>query len=74
VTFDVANQEAFREWLFCQSLRQAQILILQIHQYIPVVKIIVFLDLEKNISFSDSLLVNVVAGGLALREKWYYYL
>jgi hypothetical protein len=51
---------------FSQSLRQAQILILEILQCIPVVKIFAFprtklrdlrLDLEKNISFSDSLIM-----------------
>ncbi len=41
---------------FSQSLRQAQIIILEILQCIPVVIIFAFLDLEKNISFSDSLL------------------
>ena len=41
---------------FPQSLRQAQIIILEILKYIPVVIIFAFLDLEKNISFSDSLL------------------
>ena len=41
---------------FSQSLRQAQILILEIYQYIPAVKIFAFLDLGKNISFSDGLL------------------
>ena len=41
---------------FPQSLRQAQIIILEILQCIPVVIIFAFLDLGKNISFSDSLL------------------
>jgi hypothetical protein len=41
---------------FSQSQRQAQILILEILPCIPVVKISAFLDVEKNISFSDSLL------------------
>ena len=41
---------------FPQSLRQAQIIILEILQCIPVVIIFAFLDLEKNISFSGSLL------------------
>jgi hypothetical protein len=41
---------------FSQSLRQAKIIILGILQCIPVVIIFAFLDLEKNISFSDSLL------------------
>jgi len=60
--------EAIREWLFfslsrrvyepeAQSLRQAQIIIFEILQCIPVVIIFAFLDLGKNISFSDSLLV-----------------
>jgi hypothetical protein len=39
---------------FPQSLRQAQIIILEILQCIPVVIIFAFLDLGKNISFSDS--------------------
>jgi len=38
------------------SLRQAQIIILEILQFIPAVIIFAFLDLGKNISFSDSLL------------------
>ena len=42
---------------FPQSLRQTQIIILEILQCIPVVIIFVFLDLGKNISFSDTLLV-----------------
>jgi len=41
---------------FPQSLRQAQIIILEILPCIPVVRIFAFLDLGKNISFSDSLL------------------
>ena len=41
---------------FSQSLRHAQIIILEILPCIPVVIISAFLDLEKNISFSDSLL------------------
>ena len=40
---------------FPQSLRQAQIIILEILQCIPVVIIFAFLDLGKNISFSESL-------------------
>jgi len=36
--------------------RQAQIIILEILQCIPVVIVFAFLDLGKNISFSDSLL------------------
>ncbi len=44
---------------FPQSLRQAQIIILEILKCIPVVIIFAFLDLVKNISFSDSLLVKV---------------
>jgi len=43
---------------FPQSLRQAQIIILEILQCIPVVIIFAFLDLGKNISFSDSLVGN----------------
>jgi hypothetical protein len=38
---------------FVQSLRHTQILILEIFQYIPVVKIIAFLDLEQNFSFLE---------------------
>ena len=38
------------------ALRQAQIVILEILQCIPVVIIFAFLDLGENISFSDSLL------------------
>jgi hypothetical protein len=38
---------------FGQSLRYAQILILEILPYIPVVKIFAGLDLEQNISFLD---------------------
>ena len=41
---------------FSQSPRQAEIIILEILHCIPVVIIPAFLDLEKNISFSDSLL------------------
>ena len=63
--------EAVREWLFSLPLpagRQAQIIILEILYCIPacpvgladrtgVVIIFAFLDLGKNISFSESLLV-----------------
>jgi len=38
---------------FPQSLRQIRILILEILQCIPVVKILIFLDLAKTISFLD---------------------
>ena len=41
---------------FPQSPRQAQILILKILQCILAVKIFAFLDLAKNLSFSDSFL------------------
>jgi hypothetical protein len=41
---------------FPQSLRQAQIIILEILRCIPVVIIFAFLDLAKTISFSDNLL------------------
>jgi hypothetical protein len=41
---------------FSQSLRQTQIIILEILQCIPVVIVFAFLDLEKTISFSDNLL------------------
>ncbi|GAI76648.1 unnamed protein product, partial [marine sediment metagenome] len=37
--------------------RQAQIIILEILKFIPVIIIFAFLDLGKNISFSDSFLV-----------------
>ena len=43
---------------FSRSLRQAEIIILEILHCIPLVIISAFLDLEKNISFSDSLLEN----------------
>ena len=57
--------EAVREWLFSPifesplsgiytSLLQARIIILEILQCIPVFIIFAFLDLEKNISSSDS--------------------
>ena len=42
-----------RNGYFVQSLRYAQILILEIFLYIPVVKIFPCLDLEQNISFLD---------------------
>jgi len=45
---------------FSQSLRQAQIILLEILQCIPVVIIIAFLDIKKTISFSDSLLVLIL--------------
>jgi hypothetical protein len=38
---------------FSQSLRRIRILILEIRQYIPVVKILIFLDLVKISSFLD---------------------
>ena len=40
---------------FAQSLRQTQIIILEIPQCIPLVIIFAFLDLERTVSFSDSL-------------------
>ena len=48
----------FRECLsrngyFAQPLRRIRILILEILKYIPAVKILIFLDLERNISFLD---------------------
>jgi hypothetical protein len=58
------NWEAVREWLFSLPLiagRQAQIIILEILKCIPVVIIFAFLDLGKNISSSDSLLVEIVS-------------
>jgi len=58
--FELADEVAARRLsengYFPQSLRQAQIIILEILQCIPVVMIFAFLDLGKNISFSDSLL------------------
>ena len=58
--FELADEVAARRLsengYFPQSLRQAQILILEILQCIPMVIIFAFLDLGKNISFSDSLL------------------
>ena len=58
--FELADEVAVRRLsengYFSQSLRQAQIIILEIFQCIPVVIIFAFLDLGKNISFSDSLL------------------
>ena len=50
------NRRLSENGYFPQSLRQAQIIILEILKCIPVVIISAFLDLEKNISFSDSLL------------------
>ena len=52
---------------YSQSLRQAQIIILEILLCIPVVIIFAFLDLEKNFSFSDSLLGGL--GSLFLCQK-----
>jgi len=52
---------------FPQSLCQAQIIILEILKCIPVVIIFAFLDLEKNSSFSDSLLVSSTFRKLAQR-------
>ena len=40
---------------FSQSLRQAQIIILEILKCIPVVMVFAFLDLEQTILFSDKL-------------------
>ena len=52
----VAAMRLSESGYFFQSLRQAQVIILEILQCIPVVIIFAFLDLGKNISFSDSLL------------------
>ncbi len=52
----ISPRRLFENGYFSQSLRQAQIVILEILQCIPAVIIFAFLDLEKNISFSDSLL------------------
>ena len=43
---------------FSHFLRQTQIIILKILRCIPVVIILAFLDLGKNISFSDTLLAH----------------
>ena len=67
-TFGLADEVAVRRLsengYFPQSLRQAQIIILEILQCIPVVIIFAFLDLGKNISFSDSLPRFIEAFGL----------
>ena len=49
----MVNKCPFINGPFAQSLRQTQILILEILQCIPVVKIFAFLDLERNGSFLD---------------------
>jgi hypothetical protein len=58
---------------FPQSLRQAQIIILEILKCIPVVIIFAFLDLGKNISSSDSLLaLNEQLLNDKVMENWGY--
>jgi hypothetical protein len=58
---------------FPQSLRQAQILILEILQCIPVVIIFAFLDLGKNISSSDRILaLNEQLSNDKVMENWGY--
>ncbi len=54
---------------FPQFLRQAQILILKILQCILAVKIFAFLDLAKNLSFSDKLLEVGKAFSLESKQK-----
>jgi len=57
---------------FPQFPRQAQILILKILQCILAVKIFAFLDLAKNLSFSDKLLdkqFSILEGKQDLRRK-----
>ena len=70
--FELADEIAARRLsengYFPQSLRQAQIIILEILQCIPVVIIFAFLDLGKNISFSDSLLSLAKRLGFLLNE------
>ena len=56
LTDEVAVRKLSENGYFSQSLRQAQIIIREILKCIPVVIIFAFLDLGKNISFSDSLL------------------
>ena len=48
------NMRLSENGYFPQSLRQAQIITIEILQCIPVVIIFAFLDLRKNISFSDN--------------------
>jgi len=57
---DGADMRLSENGYFPQSLRQAQIIILEILQCIPVVIIFAFLDLGKNISFSDSLIGRLI--------------
>jgi hypothetical protein len=58
---------------FSQSLRQAQIIILEILQCIPVFIIFAFLDLEKNISFSDSLLADMIRAYLRVGGRQQFF-
>ena len=62
---NISPRRLFENGYFPQSLRQAKIIILEILLCIPVVIIFAFLDLEKNISFSDSLLTESEAGASA---------
>jgi len=54
------NWEAVREWLFLAISASGSDFNPQNTQCIPAVKIFVFLDLAKNLSFSDSLLGAVI--------------
>jgi hypothetical protein len=49
------RRRLFENGYFSQSLRQTQIIILEILSCIPVVIVFAFLDLENTISFSNSL-------------------
>jgi len=62
----VRARRLFENGYFSQSLRQTQIIILEILQCISVVIIFAFLDLGKNISFSDTLQVIRVCGANSL--------
>jgi hypothetical protein len=55
---DIDPRRLSENGYFSQYLRQAKIIILEIPQRIPVVIISAFLDLEKTISFSGSLLAD----------------
>ena len=57
---DVTPRRLSENGYFSQSQRQAQIIILEILYCIPVVIISAFLDLEKNISFSDNHLAKYI--------------
>ena len=57
INFIVEGNCPERNVYFAQSLRYAQIVILEILSYIPVVKIFACLYFEQNISFMDGYLV-----------------